>query len=250
MLCVTLLNSVVRSSLSAGLRRGDKRRSDDASYASAYDQRSFRVADVRSDTEEPRRLTRSEPQRTTVSDPRRAADRWRDLSDAELTARLWDEPATPDVQLVTSSVRRFGQLQNLSVPDNLDDPLSDAGIAAWEGDCVRSRTSYSGARVRVAIMTEKERSDGGSRSRPSWMQPAQAARKARTSYGSRDCSIRPYSRVRGGPSASRKDLRHSVFSVNTSLRLLTGLLALFPRLVGDPGTSGMASIRQPLDGLQ
>jgi len=32
----------------------------------------------------------------------------------------------------------------------------------------------------------------------------------------------------------------------TSLRLLTGLLALFPRLVGDPGTSGMASIRQPL----
>ena len=82
-----------------------------------------------------------EPQRTTVSDPRRAADRWRDLSDAELTARLWDEPATPDVQLVTSSVRRFGQLQNLSVPDNLDDPLSDAGIAAWEGDCVRSRTS-------------------------------------------------------------------------------------------------------------
>jgi hypothetical protein len=30
--------------------------------------------------------------------------------------------------------RRFGQLQNLSVPDTFDDPITDAEIAAWEGD--------------------------------------------------------------------------------------------------------------------
>ena len=45
-----------------------------------------------------------------------------------------EQPATPDVQPATNSPRRFGQLQNLSVPDNFDDPLPDAEIAAWEGD--------------------------------------------------------------------------------------------------------------------
>ncbi len=30
--------------------------------------------------------------------------------------------------------RRFGQLPALTVPDNFDDPLPDAEIAAWEGN--------------------------------------------------------------------------------------------------------------------
>jgi hypothetical protein len=30
--------------------------------------------------------------------------------------------------------RRFGQLPALAVPDNFDDPLPDAEIAAWEGN--------------------------------------------------------------------------------------------------------------------
>ena len=30
--------------------------------------------------------------------------------------------------------RRFGQLPNLVVPDNFDDPLPDSELAAWEGD--------------------------------------------------------------------------------------------------------------------
>jgi hypothetical protein len=75
-----------------------------------------------------------EPQRMTVDHLRRAADRWRDLSDSMLMTKVWDEPATPDAQSVTNAPRRFGQLQNLSVPDNFDDPLPDAEIAAWEGD--------------------------------------------------------------------------------------------------------------------
>jgi prevent-host-death family protein len=31
-------------------------------------------------------------------------------------------------------LRRFGQLPALTVPDNFDDPLPDAEIAAWEGN--------------------------------------------------------------------------------------------------------------------
>jgi hypothetical protein len=51
-----------------------------------------------------------------------------------LMAKGWDEPATPDVELATNFPRRFGQLRNLSVPDTFDDPITDAEIAAWEGD--------------------------------------------------------------------------------------------------------------------
>jgi DNA-binding CsgD family transcriptional regulator len=44
-----------------------------------------------------------------------------------------DEPPMPDATSATNSPRRFGQLQNLSVPDNFDVRLPDAEIAAWEG---------------------------------------------------------------------------------------------------------------------
>ena len=49
-------------------------------------------------------------------------------------ANAWDEPATVDAQSATYPPRRFGQLQNLSVPDTFDDPITDTEIAAWEGD--------------------------------------------------------------------------------------------------------------------
>jgi len=66
----------------------------------------------------------------------RARGRWRyrDLGDPTLMANAWDEPATVDAQPATYPPRRFGQLQNLSVPDTFDDPITDAEIAAWEGD--------------------------------------------------------------------------------------------------------------------
>ena len=60
--------------------------------------------------------------------------RYRDLGDPTLMANAWDEPATVDAQPATYPPRRFGQLQNLSVPDTFDDPITDAEIAAWEGD--------------------------------------------------------------------------------------------------------------------
>jgi hypothetical protein len=41
---------------------------------------------------------------------------------------------TPDVQPPSKSPRRFGQFPSLGVPDNFDDRLPDAEIAAWEGD--------------------------------------------------------------------------------------------------------------------
>jgi hypothetical protein len=65
---------------------------------------------------------------------RRAADSCRDLGDPTLMAKAWDGPATSDMQPTTNTPRRFGQLQNLSVSDAFDDPLTDAEIAAWEGD--------------------------------------------------------------------------------------------------------------------
>ena len=40
-------------------------------------------------------------------------------------------PTTRNDHPATSSPRRFRQLQNLSVPDNFDDPSPDAEIAAW-----------------------------------------------------------------------------------------------------------------------
>jgi hypothetical protein len=94
---------------------------------SAYDQRSFRAADVRSDAAE-------QPRRVTVDDLRRAVDSVRDLSDPALMAKAWDEPTTRDVQPATNSPRRFGQLDNLSVPDDFDVPLPDTEIIAGEGD--------------------------------------------------------------------------------------------------------------------
>jgi hypothetical protein len=40
----------------------------------------------------------------------------------------------PDVHPSTKSPRTFGQLPSLGVPENFDDPLPDAEIAAWERD--------------------------------------------------------------------------------------------------------------------
>jgi hypothetical protein len=51
-----------------------------------------------------------------------------------LMAKAWDEPAPADVQPAINSPRRFGRLENLSVPDTFNDALSDAEIAAWEGN--------------------------------------------------------------------------------------------------------------------
>jgi hypothetical protein len=45
-------------------------------------------------------------------------------------ANAWDEPATVDAQPAMYPPRRFGQLQNLSVPDTFDDPITDTEIAA------------------------------------------------------------------------------------------------------------------------
>jgi hypothetical protein len=73
-------------------------------------------------------------ERMTLEQLRRAADACRDLDDPPLMAKAWDEPVTPDVQAATNTPRRFGQLQNLSVPDTFDNPLPDAETAAWEGD--------------------------------------------------------------------------------------------------------------------
>ena len=39
-------------------------------------------------------------------------------------------PPNPPVQPVA---RKFGQLPNLVVPKDFDDPLPDAELAAWEG---------------------------------------------------------------------------------------------------------------------
>ena len=49
-------------------------------------------------------------------------------------AEVRDVPTMPDPQPVSDSRRRFGQLKNLAAPDNVDDPLSDTEIVAWEGD--------------------------------------------------------------------------------------------------------------------
>jgi hypothetical protein len=57
-----------------------------------------------------------------------------DLGDATLMAKAWERPEMSDMQPAISTPPRFGQLQNLSVPDAFDDPLTDAEVAAWEGD--------------------------------------------------------------------------------------------------------------------
>jgi hypothetical protein len=103
--------------------------------ASAYDHRSF--GPPMCDKKPPKGsddTSEGEPQRMTMDHLRRAADRWPDLRDPVLIVKAWDEPPTPDATSATNSPRRFGQLQNLSVPDNFDVRLRDAEIAAWEGD--------------------------------------------------------------------------------------------------------------------
>jgi hypothetical protein len=75
-----------------------------------------------------------EPQRMNVEHLRRVADSCRDLGDPTLMAKAWDEPATSDARSATNSLRRFGQLQDLSVPVTFDDSLPDAEISAWESD--------------------------------------------------------------------------------------------------------------------
>jgi hypothetical protein len=64
-------------------------------------------------------------QRITVDGLRRAARSGQNLSDASVT---------PAVHPSTRSPRRFGQLPSVAVPDNFDDPLPAAEIAAREGD--------------------------------------------------------------------------------------------------------------------
>jgi hypothetical protein len=76
----------------------------------------------------------AEPHPMTVEHLRQAADSCRELRDPVLMAEAWDEPAMHDVQPAANSPRKFGQLQNLSTPDNFDDPLPDTEIAVWEGD--------------------------------------------------------------------------------------------------------------------
>jgi hypothetical protein len=75
-----------------------------------------------------------EPHRKAAEHLRRVADSCRSLGDPMLMAKAWDEPVTSDVQPATTSPRRFGKLENLSVPDTFDDPLPDAEVAAWEDD--------------------------------------------------------------------------------------------------------------------
>jgi hypothetical protein len=104
---------------------------DCAAGPSAYEQKTFRAR--RCATRSRGSAAVSEPQRLTVERLCRAAENVRDLGDPVLMATAWDEPATSDVRPAPNSARRFGQLQNLSVPAS-DDPLSDREIAAREDD--------------------------------------------------------------------------------------------------------------------
>jgi hypothetical protein len=70
-------------------------------------------------------------ERVTTDDLQRAAECCRDLNDSALMAQAWDEPAPA---LEQSVVRTFGQLPNVHVPENFDEPLPDAEIAVWEAD--------------------------------------------------------------------------------------------------------------------
>ncbi|MHA3021609.1 hypothetical protein ACXPWS_15275 [Mycobacterium sp. BMJ-28] len=74
------------------------------------------------------------PQHMTVEDLRRAAENCRDLRDAALMAKAWDEPTPPDVESAPKSSRRFGHLPSIAIADTFDDPLPRTEIAAWEGD--------------------------------------------------------------------------------------------------------------------
>jgi hypothetical protein len=72
-----------------------------------------------------------ERQRTNVQDLRRLADSCRGLKEPTLMAKAWDE------RVAMNSPRKFGQLQDLSVRDVLDELLPDAEITVWEGDSPR-----------------------------------------------------------------------------------------------------------------
>jgi hypothetical protein len=67
----------------------------------------------------------------TTDDLRRAAERCRDLDDSALMAQAWDKP-TPTLKPPVA--RTFGQLPNVRVPEDFDEPLPDAVIAVWEAD--------------------------------------------------------------------------------------------------------------------
>ena len=56
-------------------------------------------------------------------------------------------PTTRNDHPATSSPRRFRQLQNLSVPDNFDDPSPDAEIAAWLTGSTMTFLSVTGSSV-------------------------------------------------------------------------------------------------------
>jgi hypothetical protein len=73
----------------------------------------------------------SERQGMTTDDLRRAAEGCRDLDDSALMAQAWDEPAPA---LESEVVRTFGQLPNIHVSGDFDEPLPDAEIAVWEAD--------------------------------------------------------------------------------------------------------------------
>jgi hypothetical protein len=75
-----------------------------------------------------------QPQPITVDGLGHAAKSGQNLSDAASMANAGHTSVTPDVHPSSKSPRRFGQLPSLGVPDNFDDPLPDAEIAAWEGD--------------------------------------------------------------------------------------------------------------------
>lgn len=72
----------------------------------------------------------SEFQGMRADDPRRAAEHCRDLSDSALIGAAMDEP----VSASKLPVRTFGQLPDLQVPEDFDEPLTDAENAVWEAD--------------------------------------------------------------------------------------------------------------------
>lgn len=64
-----------------------------------------------------------------TDDPRRAAEHCRDIGDSALIGAATDEP----VSASRLPVRTFGQLPDLHVPEDFDEPLTDAENAVWEG---------------------------------------------------------------------------------------------------------------------
>ena len=65
-----------------------------------------------------------------TDDARRAAEHCRDLGDSALIGAAMDEP----VSASKLPMRTFGQLPDLHVPEDFDEPLTDAENAVWEAD--------------------------------------------------------------------------------------------------------------------